>query len=320
MSGTAVPDWFVSLTALGRAAASEKNSRVGDSYPVTVLSVPTGQFVVWALTNGAFAAAPKVEPPAAFPSLCVGWNKDTKQVDDVEVDSVTYNGQPALVVEGWKYTNSIPLVQLPEAVAQRTGKVLKKNEASSIKSEFGKLGISTGSRPWYLPWTEQCLSPIVVVGDGQEYLLNQLTELREDSRAESWLSPLSMTLSSVGSGKVTDPEHILRLPFSVMSQSATRNNPWINQLKPRLVIYTRWSYFSRRPPTAFSGVPTIVITNRRVEASVTSAYETQNLHKRFPDWLGQVSFPRGISCRYLEYPTLAFREVDDEGHFEEDDF
>lgn len=62
MSGTAVPDWFVSLTALGRAAASEKNSQVGDSYPVTVLSVPTGQFVVWALTNGAFSAAPKVEP------------------------------------------------------------------------------------------------------------------------------------------------------------------------------------------------------------------------------------------------------------------
>ncbi len=40
MSEVAAPNWFVSIAELGRASASEMNSKVGESYPVTVLSVP----------------------------------------------------------------------------------------------------------------------------------------------------------------------------------------------------------------------------------------------------------------------------------------
>lgn len=321
MTGGRVPQWFTSLTDLGHVTASQPNSLVGDKYPVVVLSAPTGQFVVWALTNGAFSATPKIEAPTSFPARCVAWNTASKQVDDVVAKIEEYRGQKVTVIGGTKFTTHIPLVQLPDEVEPRTGKVLNKTDANVIKAELTEQGIATSSIPWYRPWTEHCLSPVVIVGDGQEYLLNQLSELREDPLADSWLSPLTKTLTSFSSGKVTDPDHLLRLPFSVLSQSATKNVRWINQIKPRLVIYTRWSYFKRRPPSAFSGVPTVVITNRRVDASVVSAYETQNVHKAFPDWLQQVSFPRGISCRFLEYSTVPYVESGDgSDDFDEDDF
>lgn len=316
-----VPQWFLSLTNLGRLAASHENTQVGDKYPVVVLAAPTGQFVVWALTSGAFQAKPKVEAPKSFPSRCVAWNKLSNQVDDCEVCEEDYKGQKVTVVGGTRFKTYIPLLQLPDDAKTRTGKVLKKSEVVAIRSGLHTLGVATDSIPWYRPWTEHCLSPIVIVGDGQEYLLNQLSELRENPLADSWLSPLTMTLTSFSSGKIIEPDHLLRLPFSVLSQSATKNVRWINQVKPRLVIYTRWSYFSRRPASAFSGVPTIVITNHRVPSSVVSAYETQNIHKKFPDWLSGVSFPRGVSCRFLEYPTVSFVDSDDGSDvFDEDDF
>jgi hypothetical protein len=328
MTDGKVPQWFSSLTDLGRFVASQPNTLTGDKYPVIVLSVPTGQFVVWALTNGAFAAKPKIEAPVSFPSRCVAWNKSTEQVEDVEASVVPYKGtieefkgRDAIKIGDSSFIEYFPLVSLPEAVPLRTGRVLVKKVADQIRADFLELKIATEKKHWYVPWTEHCLSPIVIVGDGQEYLLNQLEELREDPLAESWLSPLTKTLTSFSSGKVTEPDHLLRLPFSVLSQSATKNVRWINQVKPRLVIYTRWSYFKRRPPSAFSGVPTVVITNRRVDASVVSAYETQNVHKAFPEWLQPVSFPRGVSCRFLEYSTVPYVESDDDsGDFDEDDF
>lgn len=316
-----VPEWFQCLSQLGRAAASQHNRTIGEDYPVTVLSVPTGQFAVWALLNGAFEAAPKISAPTSFPSTCVAWNKDSKQVDDVLVERTEHGGSPAIKIGQMTYLNPIPLTQLPDGVSPRPGKVLRVAERNVIKAEFERLNIATPSKHWYLPWTEQCLSPIVIVGDGQEYLLEQLDELRNDPRAESWLTPLARTLSSFSSGKVTDPEHILRLPFSILSQQATTQNRWINQLKPRLVIYTRWSYFKRRPATAFSGVPTVVLTNRRVDSTVTAAYETKNIHRQHPDWLRGLTFPRGIACRYLEYPALEFQEsAIDPDFLDEDDF
>ena len=318
---SSVPEWFTSLSQLGRATASQENRVVGEAFPVTVLSVPTGQFAVWAILSGAFDASSKILPPTTFPSTCVAWNKDRKQVDDLLVKKILHRGIPALEVGGWTHLNSVPLVQLPDGVNPRPGVVLRAAERNEIKTEFEKLGIASQSKPWYLPWTEQCLSPIVIIGDGQEYLLDQLEELREDPKGKSWLTPLTMALTSFSSGKVTDPEHILRLPFSILSQQATTQNRWINQLKPRLVVYTRWSYFKRRPATAFSGVPTIVITNRRVDSTVVAAYETKNIHKNHPDWLKSISFPRGIACRQLEYSTLEFQDsTEDPEFFDEDDF
>ena len=47
------PSWFKALSDLGCEMASQPNRTVGERFPIVVLSVPTGQFATWAISNGA---------------------------------------------------------------------------------------------------------------------------------------------------------------------------------------------------------------------------------------------------------------------------
>lgn len=301
--------------------AQQSNRVEGEEFPVVVLSVPTGQFVVWALFDGAVSATPKIKKvPAREPLLCTTWSDEQKQVADVMVHEKELEESLATVIGTTTHTKGFPFVELPEGAPARSGRVLEKKESASLKKFFKTEGLATPSKPWYKCWAEHCLSPIVVIGEGQKFLFDQLELLRNEPVAKEWLSPLSLALTSIESQKVVGPTEVLRVPISVLSSQASRTHTWIQKLQPRLVIYTRWSYFQRRPPAAFSGVPTIVISNRRVDSSLDCARDTEMLRKNFPDWISNtVKLPRGLSARYLEYPVITYTSSQDPEFGEDDD-
>ena len=75
------PTWFTSLRQIGYCMAEQPNREDGEEYPVVVLSVPTGQFVVWALFDGSVAASPKIHRvPISEPLLCTTWSDEQKQI------------------------------------------------------------------------------------------------------------------------------------------------------------------------------------------------------------------------------------------------
>ena len=314
------PIWFSSLSMIGQQVAQQPNRVEGEEFPVVVLSVPTGQFVVWALFDGAVSATSKIKKVSARePLLCTTWSDEQKQVADVMVLEKELEDGLATVIGTTTHTKGFPFVELPEGVPARSGRVLERKESESLKNFFRTEGLATPSKPWYKCWAEHCLSPIVVIGEGQKFLFDQLDLLRSEPVSEGWLSPLSLALTSIESQKVVGPTDVLRVPISVLSSKASRAHSWIQNLRPRLVIYTRWSYFQRRPPAAFSGVPTIVISNRRVDSSLDCARDTEMLRKKFPDWISTtINLPRGLSARYLEYPVITFTSSQD-SEFGEDD-
>ena len=61
------PSWFKALSDLGCEMASQPNRTVGERFPIVVLSVPTGQFATWAISNGALSSIPKIVQPESFP-------------------------------------------------------------------------------------------------------------------------------------------------------------------------------------------------------------------------------------------------------------
>jgi len=317
---TVSPIWFSSFSKIGQQMAEHSNRAEGEEFPVVVLSVPTGQFVVWALFDGAVTAMPKIKKVSARePLLCTTWSDEQKQIADVIVYEREFEEDLATVIGTTTHTKGFPFVMLPEGVAARSGRVLEKKESAFLKNFFGAEGLATPSKPWYKCWAEHCLSPIVVIGEGQKFLFDQLELLRNEPESEGWLRPLSLALTSIESQKVVGPTDVLRVPISVLSSQASRTHTWIQKLQPRLVIYTRWSYFQRRPPAAFSGVPTIVISNRRVDSSLDCARDTEMLRKKFPDWISNtVDLPRGLSARYLEYPVITSTSSQD-SEFGEDD-
>ena len=307
------PSWFKALSDLGCEMASQPNRTVGERFPVVVLSVPTGQFTTWAISNGALSSIPKIVQPQSFPSRCVAWDNSLEQVGEVTVEEVLAEGRLVPKIGGVTYLNGIASVRLPDNAPEDfgQGRVLTKKERDRLNSQLKSLGLATKTKPWFMGWAEQCLSPIVIIGRGQEYVLNQLHQLHRSEFARDWLNPLSIILTSVESGKITDADQILRVPISVLSPEASRDNDWIQQISPRLVIYTRWSYFEERPPGAFTGVPTIVISNRRVESSIDCAAATNHIKVNPAGWLTTANqLPRGISIRYLEPPVVSSEVYD----------
>ena len=79
MVSIAPPSWFKALSDLGREMASQPNRMVGERFPVVVLSVPTGQFATWAISNGALSSIPKIVQPQSFPRL---HSEDFHQVEE----------------------------------------------------------------------------------------------------------------------------------------------------------------------------------------------------------------------------------------------
>lgn len=308
------PGWFTALSNVGHCLASRPNEPPGRRFPLVVLSVPTGRYVPWAIANGAFKAAPKPPPRPPLPSRCLSWDSTVKSMRIVSASAETALGQEAVRIGGGNiYKKGIALSPVLDGMPLGNSAALTQPQRVHLEGLLDKieeeqeLHTSLGRH-----WASQCLSPVAIVGDGQEYLRRQLNDVRD----ADWLESDAKFALAYWWGKSIDPDYMLHVPFTVLSQTATRRTPWIRQVRPRLVVYTRWSYFKRRPPTAFAGVPTVVIMNRRVgKWALECSFDTEGVHSPPAEWLASSvrNLPRGVSVRYIDQPSLGADSSDGEG-------
>ena len=299
------PEWAKAISAVGRTMAQQPTTSVGEMAPRLLLSVPTGQYVSWILANGALQAPPKLGPDPVIGDKVVAWLN--KRLLDVTVKPYGVN-QWEINDEGAKrgeIGERVPGTLLPVDVPEKRGVGRPTKEYRVRLAEIP--GMKFNSSVYY---SEQCMSPVVIIGDGQEYLQNQRDEIVDI--ANSWLDDKTSILLDQDTLQVSNPDRILFHPFMIFSPNVAKANPWIRALTPRLVIVTRWSYFRRMDPSLFAGAPMIVLANRRVGDNWNAIDETgeyRNLTPAFKE-LKLGSFPNGIFAR--KFSTRVNAPVDDD--------
>jgi hypothetical protein len=299
------PEWAKAISAVGRTMAEQPTTPVGEMAPRLLLSVPTGQYVSWMLANGALQAPPKLGPDPVIGDRVVAWLN--KRLLDVTVKPYGVN-QWEINDEGAKrgeIGTRVPGTLLPEDVPEKRGVGRPTKEYRVRLAEIP--GMKFNSSIYY---SEQCMSPVVIIGDGQEYLQNQRDEIVDI--ANSWLDHKASILLDQDTLQVSNPDRILFHPFMILSPNVAKANPWIRSLTPRLVIVTRWSYFRRMDPALFAGSPMIVLANRRVGDNWNAIDETDEYQTLTPAFKGLKfgSFPNGIFAR--KFSTRVNAPVDDD--------
>jgi len=302
------PSWARLFTAIGREMAELPNRRVGETSPVLVASVPTGQYAAWLIAAGALGAPAKLETtdePGDYRATT--WDEGRGQVGDVQISIAKQiiDGEQRIVVKIGQttYTKGLPYaLQDADPPSERAGqlnlsKVEKLRIASAIKPLLPR------NNQWYLWWAQQCASPVMLVGTGSEYWMNQRSELLDSE--PSWIWPTSRTLLGLDMARLCDPARALLFPFSIISPSVGGRFPWLRSIRPRLVIYTSWKSFSLRHPAAFAGVPTVVLANRRVESALKCATDTESIRRPDISDLQCTKLRiRGIDLRIVDYPVI----------------
>lgn len=259
------PEWVANLQAIGRTLASVPNVSPGQPAPRLFLSVPTGQFVPWFLADGAFQAAPKLGPDPGIGervTLVVG-----QKICDAELLENPSGGWLLEANHQKKMgTQRVPGVVLPLGAPKDRGDYeLKRAARKDLKEQLSKIKTLKGVLPtvWY---GNQSLSPVIVVGDGREYLHGQRTEILE--RVPQWLDPVSRILLDTTHGGTNDAGHLFHFPYMILAPEAARQHPWIASAAPRLVVYTRWDYFVRSQKFGlFATSPAVILGNRRVDSN-----------------------------------------------------
>lgn len=301
------PNWANLFTAIGREMGGLPNRQVGQYSPVMIASVPTGQYAAWLITAGALGAPTKLrttDEPGTYQAT--SWDEGRGQVGDVQlvVKREVENGESRSIIKvgNTTYTKGLPYaLQDLDPPSERAGQVnLSRAEKLKIASAIKPL--LPRSNQWYLWWAQQCASPVVIVGTGSDYLMNQRSELL--STEPSWIWPTSRTLLGLDMARLCDPSRALLFPFSVISPSVGGRFPWLRSIRPRLVVYTSWKSFSLRHPAAFAGVPTVVLSNRRVDGALKCAAETESIRRPdISDFRCTALGVRGVDIRVVDYPV-----------------
>lgn len=285
------PEWAISLSNTGRQLAQLPSTSVGQLAPRLLLSVPTGQYVAWMLANGALQASPKLGPNPSIGDKVTVWLN--KKMQDVKVVGCGENEweirDSTAYVPGKVGVDRVPGVVLPSDIPLDRG---FGQPTPDYRKKLAQLGANYARK-----YSDHCGSPVVIIGDGREFLQGQRDELVND--AHNWLDRNSAVLLDQESGQVSNPNRILFHPFMILSPEVSQSNPWLRTILPRLVIVTRWSYYRRMDPSLFAGAPMIVIANRRVEnnwSAIDETDELQDLTEEFKSVeLG--NFPNGIFTR-----------------------
>lgn len=334
----AAPGWARCLTSIGHEMAERPNQKLGERSSVLFVSVPTGQYAAWLMAAGALGALPKLElldEPGDY--RCTTWVEELQQVADANVKAVSSSSgnsaqlnlqvQPDDLPRRGRHDSKrkpvvttypqskLPIVRHMEGTPnERKGQLnLHIEEKEAIREAITPL--LPLDVPWYLWWTRQCLSPVVMVGTGSDFLMRQRAEILDES--PSWMWPTSQTTLALNMKRLCDPSRVLFFPFSVISPTVGGRFPWLRSLRPRLVIYTSWSAFAARHPAAFAGVPAIVLVNRRVESSLKCADATEQIrHNTLASVRSNVMKVRGIDLRLVDYSVVQddglIADIDDE--------
>jgi len=304
----AAPSWARVFTAVGLEVASQANRGDGERAPVAILSVPTGQFAAWLITAGALGAMPKLHPLNQTGEFhCTTWDENAGQIGDRTVSVTAKSGHLIHRVGRNSYTRGLPVVRhhLPPPDERARHRNFSRQEAQRIRKLIQPMMPKTEN--WYIWWTRQCLSPVVIVGDGGDYLLNQKNEILK--KQPDWFWDTSRTLLSLEMKRVKEIHRLLEFPFAVITPRAADYSPWARSVRPRLVIYTSWSAFTRRRLDTFAGCPAVVLANRRVASSLRCRSELSEEFKVGSNLLKPLTgLPKGIAMHVIDTPVVTLAE------------
>jgi len=304
------PEWARSISNVGLRMAELGSTPVGQLAPRLLLSVPTGQYASWLLANGALQAPIKLSSEPKIGDIVTVWLD--KRLQDIEVRLRNEDTWELSIHssrrEGKLGVDRVPGVVVPCDTPKDRGHFQPTPEYRvRMEHVFGPT--------WPITYEQQCGSPVVVIGDGKEFLRLQRDELVDV--AHDWLDAKSAISLDQDTHQVSNPERILFHPFMVFSPEVAKSHVWIRQITPRLVIVTRWSYFRRMDPSLFSGAPMIVIANRRVESNWNAIDETdekQELGEEF-GLLKLPQHPNGIfSRKFVSRVNLPLDDDDEESY------
>lgn len=291
LSRSNAPEWARSVSNLGNLLAQLPTTAIGQLAPRLLLSVPTGQYISWTLANGALKADPKLGPDPVIGDRVTVWLN--KKMQDIEVK--TRGDLEWELRDGTSYKmgkigkERVPGVVLPKETPNDRGFCQPTPE---YREQLSQMGANYSQI-----YAEHCGSPVVIIGDGKEFLRSQRDELV--NVAHNWLDTKSAALLDQESGQVSNPNRILFHPFMILSPEVAQSNLWLRAISPRLVIVTRWSFFRRMDPALFASAPMVVIANRRVENNWNAIDETDEYQELQDDFrsmeLGQ--FPNGVFVR-----------------------
>jgi len=301
-----IPDWASSIVKTGHLVAQLPSTPIGELAPRLLLSVPTGQYVSWLLASGALKAEPKLGPEPVIGDTVAVWLD--KKMQDVVATAPDEFGWELRVGTSYKQgrigRDRIPGVVLPKETPCDRG---FGQPTPEYRAQLAQVG------PNYSQiYSDQCGSPVVVVGDGKKFLRSQRDELVNIARG--WLESRSAVLLDQDSGQVSNPERILFHPFMILSPEVAKSNLWLRTISPRLVIVTRWSYFRQMDRALFASAPMIVIANRRVESNWNAVDETDE-HQDLPDDFRLITFgrfPNGVFVRKFVSRVEPPRDIDED--------
>jgi hypothetical protein len=243
---------------------------------------------------------PTLETPKVDTSYST-WNSAASKMDDCTFNAHTRPNQivfadhPKTIVTADLW----PVKATPEGTPKnRSGAAPRPN----LRDELRELPGLKNS--WHLWYARQCLSPVVIIGDGREYLQNQREELLE--KAPKWFTDEARALLSEDSQQTSNPERMYFHPFMVLHAEVGNKLPWLRAMQPRLVIVTSWTSYTRKHQMLFAGAPHIILTNRRVtsagDASAFLSISEKSEHET--DLLNTHTPPHGVFLKSFNEQLL----------------
>ena len=262
------PSWFRWFFELGETMVTAEK-QINDSKGLRLfLSVPTSDFVTFAITLGALNGTyePKFTPKVGDRvTSWVGKNFGEFEVKGNSESHISIGGLQ-VPFPGW------PVTHVPSGTPEnRTPRKLPEEERKAI------LQIS-GAHPnaWHKWYAAICLHPVSIIGHKSE-LLNQTDELC--SLDSNWLGPKGAQLLHTYSQQITNPNRFQFFPFSIFSPEVTQNRKWLRQMESRLVICESFRAYEQIHPQYQQIAPRVILMDRRKDGSVKG----NNLIKELQD-------------------------------------
>jgi hypothetical protein len=287
------PEWATWFQKLGAISAYRPFAQVGENAPRIVVSSPTGQFVAWMIAAGALGVdadlvqSDIIEEHTNYAT----WHSGKKRMADTQFTPARQKDYFSFVPPATSAISGAihPVRRLPDGTPpDRGGAPPRQNLRDRLRHLPGL------QHSWHTWWARHCISPVVIVGDGRDYLQGQRKELLE--KAPDWFSDQTRSLLSEESGQTCTPERMYFHPFMVLSPESGDNRQWLRATRPRLVIVTSWTAYKRKHPSFFAGSPHVIITNRRVPSSLDAA-STLQFDQNVSEWDQGVQPPPGVHVR-----------------------
>ena len=257
MLSQSAPQWFKWFCVLGKyLSAITPLETQGQGLRVFV-SVPTAEYVTFALSLGAMSATykPRLIPESG--DMVASWSHNNIGEYFFQINSPTHAnvGGSKVKYPGW------PVAFVPDGTPEnRTARRIPQDERNSLQLISG-----VNPNAWYTWYAALSIHPVSIIGH-KSNLLQQRNELREPS--VNWLDKKGNQLLHTYSKQITNPNRFQFFPFSIFSPEITRNRPWLRKMESRLVICESFSAFEQMHPLYQQQNTRITIMDRRKDSSV----------------------------------------------------